>query len=141
MHDMEHEVLRDISVDQKVGPPTRKTSIFSDTKWKKGAPSPNPSGRPKGHKEYTEACRLESWEALRVLTKIMNDKDATNADRIAACSKIMDRAWGKPKQEIESNTGLSIVIVRPDELTSEEIIARYPQPFELTHENTDNEND
>jgi len=49
--------------------------------------------------QYTEA-------AVKTLAEVMNDPDAPAAARITAADRILDRAHGKPRQELEvAHTG------------------------------------
>ncbi len=127
---------------QKDGPIARKPSVFSDTTsgdkpwlFKKGEVH-NPDGKGAVYKEFLTAARAEALNALKVLVSIMNDEEATNADRATACKEILNRGFGKPTQFIESNSGVQVLIVRPESLTTEEIEARYmrQQPIDITSE-------
>lgn len=68
--------------------------------WKKGAPSPNPAGRPlKTSLEFRELCRQFTMEAVYTLAERMRDKRFPSEARQAA-KEILDRAWGKAVQPI-----------------------------------------
>ena len=47
----------------------------------------------------TELCRARSVEAVNVLVKLMSHK---GPHQFAAATAILDRAWGKPTQHIET---------------------------------------
>ncbi len=67
-------------------------------KWKKGIPSPNPSGRPKEDPEIRALCKAHSQEAIETAISIMRDKAAKETDRIKCVEIILERAYGKPIQ-------------------------------------------
>lgn len=67
--------------------------------------SGNPGGRPKQSEDVVEACRAKSAEAIQVLSEIMMNKNAKDTDRIRAAEAILDRAWGKPYQAVEIDSG------------------------------------
>jgi hypothetical protein len=100
------------------------------TKWKKGAPSPNPDGKPKGLmsaktivKRWLEAKEKaenpitgdsESLSQLDLITLAQLVK-AKKGDTIAF-SALLDRLEGKPKQVTEEiGKGVVINVLRPDE--------------------------
>lgn len=74
----------------------------SDGRWKKGASSPNPSGkskldeRPAGRSDVRALARRLSHRSIELMGEIMEDPEAPHKDRITAASKIYDVAWGKP---------------------------------------------
>ena len=79
------------------------------TSFKPGV-SGNPGGRPKKPRTI-EARRIEADakalarqrapEAIQALANIMNDAKAPPAARVSAATVILDRAYGKPRQEVE----------------------------------------
>jgi hypothetical protein len=82
-------------------------------KWQKGAPSPNPSGRPKSYPEIVALARENSPAAIRKLVDIMT----TTADEkaaISAANAVLDRAFGKPAQSVAVSDRDSL----PEELRS-----------------------
>lgn len=58
--------------------------------------SGNPGGRPKGQTTILELARTHAPEAIETLVKLM--RTGTDASQVAACDKILDRAYGKPAQ-------------------------------------------
>ena len=63
--------------------------------------SGNPGGRPKGLAELKAACQLKTDAALKVVDKIMNDQKAKHSDRLKCVEIILERAYGKPLQEVK----------------------------------------
>lgn len=66
--------------------------------WKKGV-SANPGGRPKELKEVSALARIESVDAIRTLVSIHKDTGVPASARIAAANAVLDRAFGKPKEQ------------------------------------------
>lgn len=77
---------------------------MTDTKWRKGQ-SGNPGGRKKIPADIQEAFRAYTHEAITVAVAIMRNPRAKNSDRLAAVNSILDRGWGKPRQQIEGTGG------------------------------------
>jgi hypothetical protein len=48
-----------------------------------------------------EAAGVYSTQAIEALVRVMRDDTAPAMARIAACKEILDRACGKPRQEVE----------------------------------------
>jgi hypothetical protein len=70
-------------------------------RWLHGTPSPDPSGCiPRDGREVLELTREGSPAAIRRLIAIVNDDKAPYGAQIAAANALLERAWGKPKQEI-----------------------------------------
>lgn len=63
--------------------------------------SGNPSGRPKDLHGIKALCQERSVQALDIVTKIMRNKKAKTSDRLKAADMILDRAYGKPLQEVK----------------------------------------
>ena len=75
-------------------------------KFKTGQ-SGNPGGRPKDAIKFSELARDHSEAALQVLVKALNSKIEKN--RITAANIIIERAYGKPPQEVKGNFDHKIV--------------------------------
>jgi hypothetical protein len=74
--------------------------------------SGNPSGKPKAAQEVIDLARSHTPEAIERLAHWMRSDDPRAS--VAACTALLDRAWGKPSQPIEAPAGgpaLGIVIV------------------------------
>ncbi|QLL11715.1 hypothetical protein [Pseudomonas chlororaphis] len=64
------------------------------------------AGRPKGQRNKITAdikviAQAFGEEAVNALVEIMRDGDAPHAARVAATKEILDRGYGKSKQELE----------------------------------------
>lgn len=72
--------------------------------------SGNPSGRAKitlpDGRSLQELARQHTEAAVNTLILVMADKEAPPAARIGAASAILDRGWGKPKQDIDAGENL-----------------------------------
>jgi Family of unknown function (DUF5681) len=86
------------------------------TSWKRGQ-SGNPDGRPKRPAtvevrriiaDVKAAAREMTPKALATLEQVMDDPKAPPAARVGAATAILDRGWGKPKQSIEGQVGLTL---------------------------------
>jgi hypothetical protein len=72
--------------------------------------SGNPSGRPKlpddlrrAERKMVMMARKRSPRMIEILSGIAEDETAPTASRIAAATAILDRAHGRPKQQIEGS--------------------------------------
>lgn len=45
-------------------------------------------------------ARAHTQTALKVLASIMTDKESPQPARVAAATALLDRGWGKPKQDV-----------------------------------------
>lgn len=61
----------------------------------------NPTGRPKVPAEVREAAMALTPDAIRPLGEIMMDRSAPPATRVTAADKLLDRALGKPAQQVD----------------------------------------
>ena len=70
--------------------------------------SGNPGGVSEVRREMQELARLHSVEAIETAVRIMRTgKSETN--RLMAVTIILERAWGKPKQDVEiTNQGATL---------------------------------
>jgi hypothetical protein len=73
------------------------------TRFKKGV-SGNPGGRPRAIVEIETLARSHSVEAIENIVRIMRDEKTPAAAVIAAAQTILDRAWGRAKQQV-AHTG------------------------------------
>jgi len=112
--------------DEKIVKNTKKNTKrkLNHPMWKEGDPSPNPTGRPKGQRNYATIYR-EALLKIAELNKITPD-DLEN-DMIAMAVKkarsgdpvfykdVMDRVHGKPLQSVDHTSDgkeLQPVLVR-----------------------------
>ena len=74
--------------------------------------SGNPGGRPKDENQVRNLARQHSRRALERLIELIDSEDPRVA--LAAAKEVLDRAYGKPKQEDDRDHdgGLTIRIVR-----------------------------
>jgi hypothetical protein len=82
-------------------------------RWVKGAPSPNPSGRPKTPDEIKEMFRLRTPEAVAAVFQILNSQKSTKMEKLKAADIILDRGLGKPRQEFEVIDDTQIIVKIP----------------------------
>jgi hypothetical protein len=92
-------------------------------RFQKGT-SGNPGGRPKLLKDVRDLAREFTQEAIETFVLIMRSPKAPAAARIAAASALLDRAWGKPMQQIETTAGKLSHEDWIDKLDAEEVRAR-----------------
>ena len=74
-------------------------------KFKKGQ-SGNPKGRPKKLQDIAEMIKQSTNDGsacVQLYLSIMEDKEASNKDRIQAASLLLAYAYGKPSQQINAN--------------------------------------
>jgi hypothetical protein len=70
-------------------------SLANLVKWQAGQPNPNPGGRTDDYLACQRICRDASPDAARKLVELINDPDPRIA--LMAADKIVDRAWGRPR--------------------------------------------
>ena len=58
--------------------------------------------------EIRSLARQHTELAIRTLVQVAASKKAPESSRVAAASALLDRGWGKPKQEVEINQEVSI---------------------------------
>jgi len=71
--------------------------------------SGNPSGRPKATLRFSELAKDHSEKALQVLVDALDSKNEKN--RLSAAAMIIDRAYGKPVQQIDGMEIKNIVVM------------------------------
>lgn len=69
--------------------------------------SGNPSGRAKTPPEFLAQARASAPEALQVAITLMRDEAADPKLRLQAAALVLDRAYGKAPQQIESEVNLN----------------------------------
>lgn len=95
-------------------------------KFKPGQ-SGNPGGRPKAIAEVQKLARECTPEAFETLRTVMRNKKASDAARVAAADKILDRGWGKALQANVVATMTERDNRSLEELSTEELLARFDQ--------------
>lgn len=85
--------------------------------WKPGQ-SGNPGGRPKGTREFSEACRAVADNARKVLAEVMLDDKAPASSRVTAATVLIERAYGRPPADVSLNVKRNI-----DDFSDEELAA------------------
>jgi len=70
--------------------------------------SGNPGGRPKALKAVEDAARAHTMSALETLARICKDLTAPPAAQVAAANALLDRAWGRPKQAVETTGAMTL---------------------------------
>jgi hypothetical protein len=61
--------------------------------------TPNPSGRPKVWREFQEAMRERSPQAVAIVDRALRSRDAE--ERRWAAEKVLAYAWGRPPQRVQ----------------------------------------
>jgi len=82
-----------------------------NAKWVKGCPSPNPGGVRKevrlGIANVMVLARTYTEDAVHALGRIV--RHGTNDGAVvAAATALLDRAWGKPRQDLHIDGGVAI---------------------------------
>jgi hypothetical protein len=73
--------------------------------------SGNPGGRPKVIAELRDLARLHTLEAIETLVRVMRDRRASAAARVAAACAILDRGYGRPSQELAISRDDMVVLL------------------------------
>src|SRR5215471_18930502 len=71
--------------------------------WKPGQ-SGNPGGRSRADAELRRLAREYTGEAVHALVVSLDDPKT----RVAAAAELLDRGWGKPRQEVEHSGGIEV---------------------------------
>lgn len=92
-----------ITIDLPVARPTVPVAVReANGRFKRGAPSPNPSGRAVVAPEVKDAARAHTADMLAVLVDVAMDVGAPPAARVAAANAVLDRGHGKPVTNVEA---------------------------------------
>jgi hypothetical protein len=111
-----------ISTRYENGGKIMEAKLEEETKKRRGNPrwlpgqSGNPSGRSKDDFYLQRLARQKTEKALSVLVSIASDKQAPAAARVTAASAILDRGWGRPKMEVDTNVNVSIAATYASQL-------------------------
>jgi hypothetical protein len=86
--------------------PTSRANLKPFQKGKSG----NPSGRPKKQPvdEITDKAREYAQKALFTYVDVMSDEEAPHSARVTAATEILNRGFGKAKQEMDVSHNLTI---------------------------------
>ena len=93
--------------------------------------SGNPNGRPKMTLDEREAKKLARRLAGRAMDRLEQWMDSDNPKAsVSACIAIIDRAEGKPKQEIEHSgqTTQYVISDAPAEVTTDAWLSKHIRP-------------
>jgi len=82
---------------RKRAPATAQTTPRTRTRKAAATPAP-PSGQGRGD---AAMARAHTGDALATLVAIMTNGDAPATARVSAANAVLDRAWGKPRQDFE----------------------------------------
>lgn len=69
--------------------------------------SGNPGGQTRLQKDVKELAREHAQAAIDALAEALSDPK----QRVAAATALLDRGFGKPKQEVQASGGFSIAVV------------------------------
>ncbi len=66
--------------------------------------SGNPGGRPKIKLEdgrtLTDLAREHTPKAVKALVDVLEDTGASDASKVSAATALLDRGWGRPRQDL-----------------------------------------
>jgi hypothetical protein len=72
--------------------------------------SGNPTGRPKvllpDGRSLQDVAREYTISAVETLVGVMTNEEAPHAAQVSAASAILDRGWGKPRQEVDAGENM-----------------------------------
>jgi hypothetical protein len=111
-----------------------------NSSWRAGQ-SGNPAGRPKGEVDIAALARKHGPRCIEVAARLLSSKDEKM--RLAAATALLDRGFGRPKQEIETNGNATIELhLVAARVISGELLAQVREPPAIEHEAiTDSEHD
>jgi hypothetical protein len=69
---------------------------------------PNPRGRPRTEQHVVRLARKHTERAISLLVKVIEDDAAPVAARVTAAQAVLDRGWGKPRQEVEGRHSIQV---------------------------------
>jgi len=69
---------------------------------------PNPRGRPRTEQHVVRLARKHTERAISLLVKVFEDDAAPVAARVTAAQAVLDRGWGKPRQEVEGRHSIQV---------------------------------
>jgi hypothetical protein len=87
--------VRYVGSTVEIIPPQRDTN----GRWLRGSRSPNAGGVSQEKRELIDLARERSPAALDKIFAIMNDEMVPPAVQLAAAGMILDRGYGKPRQQ------------------------------------------
>lgn len=77
--------------------------------------SGNPGGRAKvtlpDGRTLTDLAREHTPKAVQALVDVLDNSEASDAAKVSAATAILDRGWGRPKQDLG-------IEMKPDEATA-----------------------
>jgi hypothetical protein len=113
---------------------------ISSGSWRPGQ-SGNPNGRPKPIVDIAALARKHGPRCIEVAARLLSSKDEKM--RLAAAIALLDRGFGRPKQEIETSGNATIELhLVAARVISQELLTQVREPPAIEHEAiTDNEHD
>ena len=69
-------------------------------KFRSGAPSANPGGRPKTYPELRQMCQDKTIKGVDAVEEILWDREQPGSTRVAAWCALRDTGFDKPAQRI-----------------------------------------
>lgn len=106
--------------------PEARSRKLPSTAWQPGR-SGNPRGRPKAPFDIAAMCREHAAEAVATLVSALRDPK----HKVAAAQALLDRGFGRPKQTIEAERGVTNISLHllAARLISEQLVAEQkPSP-------------
>jgi hypothetical protein len=96
------------------------------TRFRAGGKSANPKGRPRAEGEIRALAQQHSAAALERLVQLMHSDNERVA--VAAASAVLDRAHGKPPQQMTLDATVRPCDVSSEPLTEQEWFEAYGAP-------------